>query len=104
LEIRSLPSVQAALAGLRPVVLTLISLVVIDFAPRALSPGNAPRTTESASRQAHGRRSTRIIVRFAFALAAFVAAIATGVHPGVLILAGGSVGVALHILQDLRSD
>jgi chromate transporter len=73
-------AVQGFLRGLRPVVIALLLQVVLEFAPGALGP--------VASWRAH-------LASWAIFAGAFALAIA-GVHPGLLILAGGALGLALR--------
>ncbi len=73
--------VAGFLTGLRPVVIGLLLYTVAVFAPGALGPLGSWRSHR---------------LRWGLAVAAFVAAIAFGVHPGLLILAGGLVGVVLR--------
>lgn len=81
LALEHLRPVQAALAGIRPVVLALVALVVIEFAPGALG---------------RASRSRGFLAKLALALAAFAAAVGTDLHPGALILLGGAAGVVAH--------
>jgi chromate transporter len=66
------------LAGLRPVVIALLVLTVLAFVPSALGRPRAWRAN---------------LLPWAIAIVAFVAALALAIHPGLLILAGGVVGV-----------
>lgn len=75
------PWVAGFLTGLRPVVIGLLVYTVAIFAPGALGPLRAWR--------ANG-------LRWGLAIASFAAALAFGVHPGLLILAGGFAGVVLR--------
>jgi chromate transporter len=75
---RESPWVAGFLDGLRPVVIALLVLTVVGFAPGALG----------ALRDWRGRWAS-----WGIALAAFVAAVAFDVHPGILILVGGLVGL-----------
>ena len=75
------PWVAGFLTGLRPVVIGLLVYTVAVFAPGALGPLRAWRANR---------------LRWGLAIAAFAAAVAFGVHPGLLILAGGLAGVALR--------
>jgi chromate transporter len=68
------------LAGLRPVVIALLLLVVLGFAPSALAPKG----------DAYGRAW-----RWALAVAAFALATLVAVHPAILIVAGGLLGLVL---------
>ncbi len=74
------PWVEGFLTGLRPVVIGLLVYTVVIFAPRALGPLGSWRSN---------------LLRWGLAVAAFVAAIAFGIHPGLLILAGGVAGIVL---------
>jgi chromate transport protein ChrA len=62
------------------VVIALLALVVWEFVPSAL--GTPPQWVANAA-------------LWAIALVAFVLSVRLGVHPAVLIVAGGVVGVAL---------
>jgi chromate transporter len=75
------PWVEGFLTGLRPVVIGLLVYTVVVFAPGALGPLRAWRSN---------------LLRWGLAIAAFVAAVAFGIHPGLLILAGGVAGMALR--------
>jgi len=75
------PWVEGFLTGLRPVVIGLLVYTVVVFAPGALGPLRAWRGN---------------LLRWGLAIAAFVAAVAFGIHPGLLILAGGVAGMALR--------
>jgi chromate transporter len=75
------PWVAGFLTGLRPVVIALLVLTVFGFAPGALGPLRAWRA----------RRASWTI-----AIVAFVAALLLEVHPGLLILGGGLVGLGLR--------
>ncbi|MBW6456303.1 MAG: chromate transporter [Trueperaceae bacterium] len=75
------PWVAGFLTGLRPVVIGLLLYTVVVFAPGALGPLRAWRSN---------------LLRWGLAVAAFVAAVVLGVHPGLLILAGGVAGIALR--------
>jgi chromate transporter len=66
------------LTGLRPVVIALLVLTVLAFVPSALGRPHAWRAN---------------LLPWAIAIVAFVAALALAIHPGLLILAGGVVGV-----------
>jgi len=77
---READAVRGFLAGLRPVVIALLVMTVVSFAPSALGPPRAWRGN---------------LPRWGLALAAFVAAATLGWHPGVLILAGGALGLIL---------
>lgn len=74
------PWVEGFLTGLRPVVIGLLVYTVVIFAPRALGPLGSWRGN---------------LLRWGLAVAAFVAAVAFGIHPGLLILAGGVAGIVL---------
>jgi chromate transporter len=67
------------LTGLRPVVIALLVLTVLAFVPSALGTRRAWRSQW---------------LPWAIAVGAFVAAVTLGVHPGLLILAGGLIGLA----------
>jgi chromate transporter len=67
------------LTGLRPVVIALLVLTVLAFVPSALGTPRAWR--------GH-------LLPWGIAVGAFVAALTLGVHPGLLILVGGLVGLA----------
>jgi chromate transporter len=71
-------AVVGFLTGLRPVVIALLVLTVLAFVPSALG---RPRAWRSH------------LLPWGIAVGAFVAALALGVHPGLLILAGGIVGL-----------
>lgn len=75
------PWVAGFLTGLRPVVIGLLVYTVVVFAPSALGPLRAWRDN---------------LLRWGLAVAAFAAAVAFGVHPGLLILAGGAAGLLLR--------
>lgn len=72
-------AVVGFLTGLRPVVIALLVLTVLAFVPAALGTPRAWR--------GH-------LLPWAIAIGAFVAALTLGIHPGLLILAGGIVGLA----------
>ena len=80
-EYQDSPWVAGFLTGLRPVVIGLLVYTVVIFAPSALGPLRSWRGN---------------LLRWGLAVAAFVAAVAFGIHPGVLILAGGVAGVLLR--------
>jgi len=73
--------VEGFLTGLRPVVIGLLVYTVVVFAPGALGPLRSWRGN---------------LLRWGLAGAAFAAAVTLGVHPGLLILAGGVAGVVLR--------
>ena len=73
------PLLERFLAGLRPVVITLLVMTVLGFAPAAL-------------RGSTGRERAW---RWALALIAFGLAAWLRVHPALLIVAGGVVGLLL---------
>jgi len=73
-------AVERFLAGLRPVVIALLVLVVVGFAPSALAP-----STDRYERA----------WRWALALGAFVLAVTLDVHPALLIVTGGVLGLLL---------
>lgn len=74
------PLVERFLAGLRPVVIALLVLVVVGFAPSAL----ALRLNAAARGW-----------RWALAVGAFALAVLLDVHPALLIVAGGLLGLVL---------
>ena len=79
LRFRENPLIARFLKGVRPVVIALLALVVWQFAPRAFgSPG-----------QWLGNW-----VLWLFALVAFVLALRFNVHPALLIVVGGALGMA----------
>ena len=79
LRFRDNPLIGRFLQGVRPVVIALLALVVWQFAPRAFgSPG-----------QWLGNW-----VLWLFALVAFVLALRFNVHPALLIVVGGALGMA----------
>ena len=80
-EYQASPWVAGFLTGLRPVVIGLLVYTVVIFAPGALGPLRAWRSN---------------LLRWGLAIAAFVAAVAFDIHPGLLILAGGVAGVVLR--------
>lgn len=80
-EYQDSPWVAGFLTGLRPVVIGLLVYTVVIFAPGALGPLRAWRSN---------------VLRWGLAIAAFVAAVAFGIHPGLLILAGGVAGMTLR--------
>lgn len=80
-EYQESPWVAGFLTGLRPVVIGLLVYTVVIFAPGALGPLRAWRSN---------------VLRWGLAIAAFVAAVAFGIHPGLLILAGGVAGMTLR--------
>jgi chromate transporter len=80
-EYQESPWVAGFLTGLRPVVIGLLVYTVVIFAPGALGPLRAWRSN---------------VLRWCLAIAAFVAAVAFGIHPGLLILAGGVAGMTLR--------
>jgi chromate transporter len=71
-------AVVGFLTGLRPVVIALLVLTVLAFVPSALG---APRAWRGQW------------LPWCIAVGAFLAALTLGVHPGLLILAGGIVGL-----------
>jgi chromate transporter len=77
LRFKERPAVQRFLAGVRPVVVALLALVVWDFAPTALAPGGFGWTQWPL---------------WAIAGAALVASLRTKVHPALLIVLGGALG------------
>jgi chromate transporter len=80
LRYQDAPVVVDFLTGLRPVVIALLVLVVITFVPGALGAASAWQ---------------RNLPRWALSVAAFVAAVAFDVHPAVLIVAGGILGLTV---------
>lgn len=78
-QYREATAVEGFLRGLRPVVIALLVLTVTGFAPSALGALRAWRTNA---------------FRWLVFIAAFVAAVALDVHPGLLIVAGGLAGLA----------
>lgn len=78
LRYRDAPAFEAFLRGVRPVVIALLALVVWEFAPRAF--GAPPQWLANWALWGLG-------------LVAFVAAARFGVHPAILIVAGGVVGL-----------
>lgn len=79
LRYRDVPAVAGFLKGVRPVVIALLALVVWEFVPSAL--GTPPQWLANAA-------------LWVIAIAAFVLSVRLGVHPAVLIVAGGFVGAA----------
>jgi chromate transporter len=78
LRFRENPMIARFLKGVRPVVIALLALVVWQFAPRAFgTPG-----------QWLGNWAVWL-----FAIAAFVLAVRFNVHPALLIVAGGALGI-----------
>ena len=77
-QYRDTTVVSGFLTGLRPVVIALLVLTVTGFAPSALG---APRAWRAN------------VFRWLVFAAAFVAAVALDLHPGLLILAGGFAGL-----------
>lgn len=73
--------VQAALAGVRPVVIALLLGVAVAFAPKALQ-------------SVRGRSG--LIMRATFIAAAFLVAVLTPAHPALLIACGAVIGLALR--------
>jgi len=74
-----LPLLERFLTGLRPVVIALLVLVVLGFAPAAL----------------RGADRFERAWRWALALGAFALAALADVHPALLIVAGGFVGLVV---------
>ncbi len=75
------PVISSFLAGVRPVVIALLILVVLDFAPSAFG-----------AKGLRGQRPALWLV----AGAAFVLAARFAVHPALLILGGGLAGLLLR--------
>ncbi len=75
---RSHPAVESFLTGVRPVVIALLALVVWEFLPKAL--GLPPQWLKNWG-------------LWVLAIGAFVLAVRFNVHPAVLIVAGGIVGL-----------
>jgi len=80
LAYRDTPYVTAFLTGLRPVVIALLVLTVVTFVPSALGPVRAWR--------AH-------LGQWLLAAVAFVLAASFDVHPALLIVGGGALGLTL---------
>lgn len=78
LRYRDSPVFEHFLKGVRPVVIALLALVVWEFAPRAF--GLPPQWLRNWG-------------LWLLAAAAFVLALRFNVHPAVLIVAGGALGV-----------
>jgi len=74
-----LPALERFLAGLRPVVITLLIVTVVGFAPTAL----------------RGSSGYERGWRWGLALLAFALAALLDVHPALLIVAGGALGLVL---------
>jgi chromate transporter len=81
LKYRDLPAVAGFLKGVRPVVIALLALVVWEFVPSAL--GTPPQWWAN-------------VALWIIAVVAFVLSVRLGVHPAILIVAGGFVGIALY--------
>jgi chromate transporter len=79
LRFRDHPAVGGFLRGVRPIVIALLALVVYEFLPSAL--GNPPQWLANWA-------------LWALAIAAFVLSVRFHVHPALLIVAGGALGVA----------
>lgn len=79
LRYREHPAVAAFLKGVRPVVIALLALVVWQFVPSAFG----------RPAQWLGHLGLWVV-----ALVAFLLSVRWGVHPAILIVAGGLVGVA----------
>lgn len=73
------PLLERFFSGLRPVVMALLVLVVIGFAPAAL----------------RGADRTERAWRWGVALGAFALAVLLDIHPALLIVAGGLAGLVL---------
>lgn len=80
LRYRNTPAIEHFLKGVRPVVIALLALVVWNFAPKAL--GLAARSSSNW-------------LLWAIAIVGFVAAVRFNVHPAILIVAGGLLGIAV---------
>jgi chromate transporter len=78
LRFRESPLIEAFLKGVRPVVIALLALVVWEFAPRAF--GAPPQWLANWA-------------LWGLAIVAFALAVRFGVHPAVLIVAGGVAGL-----------
>lgn len=78
LKYRESPLFEAFLKGVRPVVIALLALVVWQFAPRAL--GTPPQWIANWA-------------LWGLAVGAFALSVRFGVHPAVLIVAGGLFGL-----------
>ena len=79
LRYRDAPAISGFLRGVRPVVIALLALVVYEFAPRAFG------------------TPSEWLGNWAFwllAIGAFVLAIRFNVHPAILIVVGGALGIA----------
>jgi chromate transporter len=74
------PLLLSFLQGLRPVVIALLVMTVISFAPSALGPAKAWRSH---------------LPRWLLAFAAFALAVSLDVHPAILIAGGGLVGLTV---------
>jgi chromate transporter len=74
------PAASSFLVGVRPVVIALLIMVVAEFAPSAL--GKPSQWLHNWS-------------LWLLAAAAFVLAVGFGIHPAVLIIAGGLIGIFL---------
>ena len=80
LRYRDAPIFENFLKGVRPVVIALLALVVYEFAPRAFG------------------SPSEWLGNWAFwllAIGAFVLAVRFDVHPAILIVVGGAVGITL---------
>jgi chromate transporter len=78
LRYRESPLFEAFLKGVRPVVIALLALVVWEFAPRAF--GTPPQWLANWA-------------LWGLAIVAFALSVRFGVHPAVLIVAGGVAGL-----------
>jgi chromate transporter len=74
------PLLVSFLQGLRPVVIALLVMTVVTFAPSALGPARAWRDH---------------LGRWALMLVAFVLAVSLDVHPALLIAGGGVLGLTV---------
>ncbi|MEZ4607319.1 MAG: chromate transporter [Deinococcales bacterium] len=77
---REHPGFVSFLKGVRPVVIALLALVVYEFAPKALGLPS---------------EWLKNILLWVFAIAAFVLAARFNVHPAILIVAGGFLGLVI---------
>ncbi len=81
LRFREAPAVAAFLKGVRPVVVALLALVVWQFLPSAF--GRPPQWVANAG-------------LWLIAVVAFGLSVRAGVHPALLIVAGGVVGIIFY--------
>jgi chromate transporter len=80
LRFQGSPVLDAAMVGVRAVVVALIGLLLVDFVPSAVGSVRAWRSNRS---------------RWALAIASVVLAVTVGVPPAALIVAGGLAGFLL---------